>query len=65
MVNISPFKISSDSRREIMDLARKVLDYPVEQVYTGHCNSARAMAMLKDVMGDRLAELSTGFIFEI
>jgi len=65
LVSSPLFKIMEDNRREVEELARKVLDYPIGQVYTGHCTSAKALVILKDVMGERLSELTTGSIIEV
>jgi 7,8-dihydropterin-6-yl-methyl-4-(beta-D-ribofuranosyl)aminobenzene 5'-phosphate synthase len=53
------------SKREVEGLARKVLDYPVERTYTGHCTGPKAFAVLKGVMGERIVDLETGYCFEV
>ncbi len=65
LISSPPFNFAAGSQREIEDLARKVLDYPIEQTYTGHCTGTQAYGILKRVMGDRLTDLRTGDIIEV
>jgi len=53
------------SKRDVEDLARKVLDYPIERTYTGHCTGTKALAILQAVMGERIMDLETGYSFEV
>jgi len=53
------------SRAEVAALARQLLAYSPEHVYTGHCTGAHAFKVLKSVMGARLESLSSGACVEI
>jgi len=57
--------IMAESRHDVETLARSLLAYPVESVYTGHCTGGRAFGILKSVMGDRIMDMRTGSCFEM
>jgi len=65
LVASPPFNLMAGSRREVEDLARQVLDYPIGRTYTGHCTGTKAFAVLKAVMGERITDLQTGSCFEV
>ncbi|MFO8083660.1 MAG: MBL fold metallo-hydrolase [Desulfobacterales bacterium] len=65
LIGAPPFGFMSDSRRKVEDLGRSVLNYPVDETYTGHCTGKKAFEVLKSVMGDRITDIRTGSVFEI
>ena len=65
LVSVPPFNVMADRKRDVEDLARSLLRYPVERAYTGHCTGRKAYGVLKGVMGDRLAQMRTGTRFEV
>ena len=65
LVTSPPFNLMAGSRREIEDLGKSLLNYPIDMIYTGHCTGAKAFAVLKSVMGDRIVDIQTGSRFEI
>ncbi len=65
LVAAPPFNFMAGSRREVEDLARSVLNYPVDVTYTGHCTGTKAFEVLKGVMGERLRDMHTGVFFEV
>jgi len=65
LVAAPPFNFMAGNKREVEELANKVLDYPVDQTFTGHCTGTQAFAVLKDVMGEHITDLITGSSFEI
>lgn len=65
LVSTPPFNFMAGSRSEVEEIAKAVLEYPVEMTYTGHCTGTKAFSVLKDVMGDRIADIQTGSSFEI
>jgi 7,8-dihydropterin-6-yl-methyl-4-(beta-D-ribofuranosyl)aminobenzene 5'-phosphate synthase len=65
LVAAPPFNFMSGSQGEVEELARKVLDFPIDQTFTGHCTGTKAFAVLKGVMGERLTDLITGSSFEV
>jgi len=60
-----PFNAMAGTAREVEDLGKSVLDYPVDVTYTGHCTGTKAFGVLKGVMGERLKEIRTGNSFEV
>jgi 7,8-dihydropterin-6-yl-methyl-4-(beta-D-ribofuranosyl)aminobenzene 5'-phosphate synthase len=52
------------TKNEIRELGRKILAYPIEQVYSGHCTGEKAYFVLSDVMGEKLKQMHTGTIIE-
>jgi len=65
LVALPIFNVMAESKRMVRDLARSMLEYPVEVTYTGHCTAAKAFGVLKSVMGDRIIEIQTGSRFEV
>jgi 7,8-dihydropterin-6-yl-methyl-4-(beta-D-ribofuranosyl)aminobenzene 5'-phosphate synthase len=53
------------SKSEIQKITSKVLSYPVQSIYTGHCTGQKAYAVLKSVLGEKLQHLQTGTIIRI
>lgn len=65
LVASPPFNSMAGSKRDVEDLAKLVLDYPIDRTYTGHCTGTKAFAVLKSVMGERITDLRTGSCFEV
>jgi len=65
LLAMPPFNFMAGSKCEVQELAKSVLDYPVEMTYTGHCTGANAFGVLKSVMGDRIIDIQTGSCFEV
>ena len=53
------------SEGEVRSIGEKLMKYPIEKIYTGHCTGDKAYALLKEVMGDKLDYCSTGAIIEL
>ena len=62
LVDIPILNTMAGSRREVEDIGREMLKYPIESVYTGHCTGMKAYRILKRVMGERLQHLPTGSV---
>jgi len=60
LVGIPVLNTMAGSRREVADIGREMLKYPMDSVYTGHCTGMKAYRILKRVMGERLQYLPTG-----
>jgi 7,8-dihydropterin-6-yl-methyl-4-(beta-D-ribofuranosyl)aminobenzene 5'-phosphate synthase len=43
----------------------KLMEYPIEKVYTGHCTGRRAYPLLREVMGDKVDYFFTGSSVEL
>lgn len=65
LIGLPLFGRMAASRAEVRTLAGRILDVPVERVYTGHCTGKRAYGVLQEVMGDRLAAFPTGTVIEV
>ena len=65
LVASPPFNFMAGKRKEVEDIGRSVLNYPVEMTYTGHCTGKKAFDVLKSVMGDRIKDMQTGSCFDI
>ncbi|MDI9437010.1 MAG: MBL fold metallo-hydrolase [Euryarchaeota archaeon] len=46
--------------RELDIMARKLMEYPIGRIYTGHCTGIRSYQFLKRIMGDRINYFATG-----
>jgi 7,8-dihydropterin-6-yl-methyl-4-(beta-D-ribofuranosyl)aminobenzene 5'-phosphate synthase len=65
LIGVPPFNFMADTKPEVEDLGRSILNYPVAETYTGHCTGTQAFRVLKAVMGDRLTDMHTGSRFEV
>jgi len=65
LVALPPFNLMAGSKREIEELARKMLSRPVEMTYSGHCTGSKALEILKKSMGERITDIRTGSRFEV
>jgi 7,8-dihydropterin-6-yl-methyl-4-(beta-D-ribofuranosyl)aminobenzene 5'-phosphate synthase len=65
LVSSPPFNFMAETRNEVENLGKSVLNYPIETTYTGHCTGKKAFAILKSVMGDKIKDMRTGSCFEI
>jgi 7,8-dihydropterin-6-yl-methyl-4-(beta-D-ribofuranosyl)aminobenzene 5'-phosphate synthase len=54
------FNHLAESKPTVENIGRKLLEYPIEKVYTGHCTGRKAYPILKSVMGDKAEYLATG-----
>jgi 7,8-dihydropterin-6-yl-methyl-4-(beta-D-ribofuranosyl)aminobenzene 5'-phosphate synthase len=65
LVGLPKYNTMAGSKSQIQSIARKILDYPVQTLYTGHCTGQKAYAVLKSVLGEKLQHLHTGTILEL
>jgi 7,8-dihydropterin-6-yl-methyl-4-(beta-D-ribofuranosyl)aminobenzene 5'-phosphate synthase len=65
LVAAPPFNFMAGSKREVEDLGRSILNYPIDKTYTGHCTGTKAFRVLKAVMGERITDIRTGSRFEV
>ncbi len=49
----------------VKEFAKRLSSTGVEKIYTGHCTGARAQAILREELGDRMHDLSAGLEFEL
>jgi 7,8-dihydropterin-6-yl-methyl-4-(beta-D-ribofuranosyl)aminobenzene 5'-phosphate synthase len=65
LVASPPFNFMAGTRKDVENIGKSVLNYPVEVTYTGHCTGKKAFKVLESVMGDRIKDLPTGSSFDI
>jgi 7,8-dihydropterin-6-yl-methyl-4-(beta-D-ribofuranosyl)aminobenzene 5'-phosphate synthase len=65
LVGLPKRNTMAGSKSEVQNIAKKVLNYPVQLLYTGHCTGQKAYAVLKSVLGEKLQYLHTGTIIQI
>ncbi len=59
------FHLFNKSDEYVRSFARRLDETGTESIYTGHCTGDKAMAILREELGDRLHPFRTGFVFEI
>jgi 7,8-dihydropterin-6-yl-methyl-4-(beta-D-ribofuranosyl)aminobenzene 5'-phosphate synthase len=64
LVGLPKFNTMAGTKSEIQNIARKLLNYPVQSIYTGHCTGQKAYAVLKSVLGEKLQRLHTGTVIQ-
>lgn len=62
---IGGFHICNRTEEEVRELAQRIKDTDIQEIYTGHCTGRRACSILKEVLGDMVHQLSTGLEIEI
>ena len=55
-------KYLGESKKNIKVIAKRLIEYDIDKVYTCHCTGERGFKILKESMGDRLEYLCTGYI---
>ena len=65
LMGLPMFNTMAGSRSKVKGIAREILKYQIQWIYTGHCTGQKAYRVLKDVIGENLKHLHTGNIFEI
>lgn len=60
LVGMPSLDSMAGSREDMEALGRAMRALPVNGYWTGHCTGHKAYAVLKDVLGDKLAEFHTG-----
>jgi len=64
LVSVLPF-LMAGSKRQVEDIGKVILNYPIETTYTGHCTGTKAFGVLKTVMGEHIVDIRTGSCFEV
>ncbi|MCJ7685036.1 MAG: MBL fold metallo-hydrolase [Desulfobacteraceae bacterium] len=65
LVTSPPFHFMARSRREVENLGKSILNYPIDVTYTGHCTGTKAFGVLKSVMAEKISDFRTGSCFEV
>ncbi len=59
------FNHMAESKGNVENIGKKLLEYPIERVYTGHCTGRKGYPILKKIMGDRVDYFATGSAVEL
>ena len=65
MIGLPILNLMAGSKAEVEGIGRKLLTYPIEKAYTGHCTGDKAYRIFKGVMGKKLEYLPTGSSVEV
>ncbi|MBN1895249.1 MBL fold metallo-hydrolase [bacterium] len=65
MIGLPILNTMAGSRKEVEELGKEMLKYPIDKLYTGHCTGMKAYRILKRVMGDQLELFPTGSRIEV
>jgi metal-dependent hydrolase (beta-lactamase superfamily II) len=60
LVILPTLNFMAGSRDEVRGIGIRMLEYPLECVYTGHCTGSHAFQVLKGAMGKKLEYIATG-----
>lgn len=60
LVGLPLFNSIGGTRKDIEAIGQKLLTYPIDKLYTGHCTGMKAYGILKGVLGERLEYFPTG-----
>ena len=61
---IGGFHLFNKSEDEVRSVAENIAKTGIEYVCTGHCTRERAYGILKEVLGEKLEQLSVGLVKE-
>ncbi|MDX1810205.1 MAG: MBL fold metallo-hydrolase [Sulfurospirillaceae bacterium] len=65
LVTSPPFNFMAGTKEEVENIAKSILNYPIDITYAGHCTGKKAFNVLESVMGERIKDMPTGTIFDI
>jgi len=65
LIDLPKRNTMAESKNEIQNIAGKMLDCPVQTIYTGHCTGQKAYAVLKSVHREKLQHFHTRIIITI
>jgi len=64
LIGFPLFNTMAGSKAGIREIGRKMLNFPIDMVYSGHCTGPKAYNILKDEMSEKLTQLHTGMMIE-
>lgn len=62
---IGGFHIFNRTEEEVRDLARRIKETGVQEIYTGHCTGKHSYHVLKEELGDMAHQLKVGLVIEM
>ena len=65
LIGLPMLNTMAGSKREVENIGKEILKYPIVKLYTGHCTGMKAYQVLKGVLGDKLEHFPTGGRIEV
>jgi 7,8-dihydropterin-6-yl-methyl-4-(beta-D-ribofuranosyl)aminobenzene 5'-phosphate synthase len=65
LIGLPFFDHMVETKTSIETIGKKLMEYPIEKVFTGHCTGRKAYPILKSVMGERVDYFATGSSVEL
>ncbi len=62
---VGGFHLYRSSREEVLRLARLIEETGIRRVVTGHCTGDEGYLVLKEVLGEKLEQLYSGYVLEL
>jgi len=60
LIGLPVLNTMAGSKRSVREIGDALLDFPIDQVFTGHCTGIKGYRVLKGVMAEKLQSFSTG-----
>lgn len=57
---IGGFHLYEKPKKEVRELAKRIKNTGIQEVYTGHCTGKKAYRVLKEELGDMVHQLNVG-----
>ncbi len=65
LIGLPILNTMAGSKREVEGIAKEILKYPIDKLYTGHCTGMKAYQVLKGILGEKLEHFPTGSSVEV
>ena len=65
LIGLPMLNTMAGSKREVEDIGKEILKYPIDKLYTGHCTGMKAYRVLKGMLGEKLEYFQTGSRIEV
>ena len=62
---IGGFHLYGKPKKEVRELAKRIKNTGIQEVYTGHCTGKKAYRVLKEELGDMVHQLNVGLEIEL
>ena len=62
---IGGFHLFRSTEADVKALAEKIKSTRTEKIVTGHCTGEKAFDILKDILGSRAEQMTSGYVFEV
>lgn len=61
---IGGFHLFNKTEAEIRNLAKKIKETKISQIYTGHCTGKRGFRILREELGEKIQQFKSGYVIE-